>query len=110
LAGRNLPIGMIDDAAHGEEGLRLGRGDCLYFLTDGVVEASSGGGDPFGLHRLHAGIARCRDFSLCAGLDRIAAEILDWCDGRPSDDVTLLAVERTRCATLQRAGSRATSP
>ncbi len=23
-------------------------------------------------------------------------EILDWCGGRPSDDVSLLAVERTR--------------
>jgi sigma-B regulation protein RsbU (phosphoserine phosphatase) len=87
---------MIDEAAYGEESLTLELGDRLYLYTDGAIEASSEDGDSFGLDRLHAGIVRHRDLPLRAGLDRIAADILDWCGGRPGDDVSLLAVERAR--------------
>jgi len=96
VAGRGFPIGMLDDAAFEDERLALEPGDRLFFYTDGAVEARNDAEDEYGLDRLLAHLARHRDQSLRAGLELVAADVRAWCGGRLRDDVSLLAVERTR--------------
>jgi sigma-B regulation protein RsbU (phosphoserine phosphatase) len=96
VEGAGLPIGMLDDATYANAVLTLEPGARLYFYTDGAIEALDGDEAEFGPSRLLDAIARRRDLPLRAGLDEVAAEVRAWCGGRLRDDVSLLAVERTR--------------
>jgi len=93
VAGRGLPIGMIEGARYENETLRLEPGDRLYFYTDGVTEALDALEEQFGETRLLSEIARLRDLGLREGLDELADAASRWCGGNLRDDVTLLAVE-----------------
>ena len=94
VAGGGLPVGMLEHAEFEDGQLTLERGDRLYFYTDGVIEALDGAEHEYGIDRLFAATERYRGLPLRAGLDAIAAEVRDWCNGRLRDDVSLLAVER----------------
>ena len=96
VEGAGLPIGMIDNATYTDATLSLGPGDRIYFYTDGAIEALDSSDEEFGHLRLLDSIARRRDLPLRAGLDAVAADVRAWCGGRLKDDVSLLAVERTR--------------
>jgi serine phosphatase RsbU (regulator of sigma subunit) len=95
LQGRGLPIGMIADATFDDEAVILEPGDRLYFYTDGVIEALDAAEQEFGHVRLMAEIERLRNHPLRHGLDVIAETVVGWSGGRQSDDVSLLAIERT---------------
>ena len=94
VAGGGLPVGMLERAVFEDGHLTLEDGDRLYFYTDGVIEALDAAEHEYGIDRLLAAIERYRGLPLRAGIDAIAAEVRDWCDGRLQDDVSLLAVER----------------
>ena len=96
VEGAGLPIGMLDDATYDDEALTLEPGDRLYFYTDGVIEALDANEEEFGHPRLLEAIAARRSLPLRAGLEAVAADVRAWCGGRLKDDVSLLAVERTR--------------
>ena len=96
VEGAGLPIGMLDDAAYDDVTLTLDPGDRLYFYTDGVIEALDADEAEFGHVRLLDAIACQRNQPLRTGLEAVAAEVRAWCGGRLRDDVSLLAVERTR--------------
>jgi len=96
VEGAGLPIGMLDEAAYDDVTLTLEPGDRLYFYTDGVIEALDAHDAEFGHPRLLEAIAARRGLPLRAGLEAVAAEVRAWCGGRLRDDVSLLAVERTR--------------
>jgi phosphoserine phosphatase RsbU/P len=95
VAGAGLPIGMLEQAVFEEASLTLQPGDRLYFYTDGVIEALNGAEDEFGLGGLLAEIVRWRDRPLREGLELVAAAVRAWCNDAVTDDVSLLAVERT---------------
>ncbi len=94
VQGSGLPIGMIDGAAYDEETLVLQPGDRLYFYTDGAIEALDRNEEEFGIDRLVSELTRWRDLPLQPGLERAAAAVRGWCEGRLRDDISLLAVER----------------
>ena len=96
VEGAGLPVGMLDDATYDDEALTLEPGDRLYFYTDGVIEALDAHEAEFGRPRLLEAIASRRSLPLRAGLEAVAADVRAWCGGRLKDDVSLLAVERTR--------------
>ncbi|MFO7693319.1 MAG: SpoIIE family protein phosphatase [Vicinamibacterales bacterium] len=96
VEGAGLPIGMLEDATYEDAALTLEPGDRLYFYTDGVIEALDAREAEFGQVRLLDAIACRRDLPLRAGLEAVAADVRAWCGGRLTDDVSLLAVERTR--------------
>jgi sigma-B regulation protein RsbU (phosphoserine phosphatase) len=72
----------------------LSPGDRLVLTTDGLAEALSPDGEPFGRQRLHDAVERCRH----RPLDRFCQAVLDAirdfeAPGGPQDDKTILAVE-----------------
>jgi sigma-B regulation protein RsbU (phosphoserine phosphatase) len=95
LPGAGLPIGMIEHATFEDEGVILEPGDRLYFYTDGVIEALNASEEEFGPARLMTAIEALRDHPLRPTVDIIADMIVDWSGGQLSDDVSLLAIERT---------------
>ena len=88
-------LGLLPDAEFAAGEGRLGTGDCLVAFTDGLVEARSPAGEPFGAERLRNAL-RANNTS-AANLVRGVVEALQAFTGaaEPHDDVTLLAAART---------------
>jgi len=91
--GRRLPLGLNDQHIEiAEEWLE--RGDRLLLFTDGVTEARRAG-QPFGEVRLMDLVRQHTTAGLAAPetLRRLCHTVLDYSDGPPADDATLLFVE-----------------
>lgn len=92
--GRRLPFGLADgEPVLGEEVLEPG--DRLLLYTDGVVEARDRDGAFFGVERLVDLTERAALAGLPAPetLRGLAHRVLDFQDGPPRDDATLMLVE-----------------
>lgn len=89
-----LPLGLgFPTPETGEEALEPG--DRVLFYTDGVVEARSPGGEPFGEERLGDFIVRASaaGLTLPETLRRLVHALLEHQDGRLQDDATILVVD-----------------
>jgi Stage II sporulation protein E (SpoIIE) len=88
----SLPCGLGGEPS--TTTIDLEPGDILLFRTDGITEARSPAGEPFGDERLTEMVAGLVDDGLPAAeiLRRSVRSVLDHQDGRSGDDATLLLV------------------
>jgi hypothetical protein len=91
----SMVLGMMPDVTFGEQRVELSSGDSLIVYSDGITEAMNDAGDFFGDERLLAVVRQS------AGLppETIGARVLDAVatfatDAVPSDDVSLIVLER----------------
>jgi sigma-B regulation protein RsbU (phosphoserine phosphatase) len=86
-------LGVLPETEYEEGRINLEGGDMLLFFTDGLTEAESPDGEPFGEDRLieaarsSIGLS-CRDI-----VQRIHKSISGFSDGRLIDDFTLIAMK-----------------
>jgi sigma-B regulation protein RsbU (phosphoserine phosphatase) len=86
-------LGVLEDTKYEEGRVDLRSGDLLLFFTDGLTEAESPDGEPFGEDRLIEA-ARSGIGLSCADLvQRIHKNIYGFSDGRLIDDFTLIAMK-----------------
>jgi sigma-B regulation protein RsbU (phosphoserine phosphatase) len=88
-----LPLGIIPTEEYPEGRAELVPGDQIVFYTDGVTEAESPDGEPFGLKRLDLVLANC---AVGAGdlLKEVLRELESFTGGRPpADDRTVLVAK-----------------
>ena len=76
-----LPLGVIRDQEYTETAVQLQPGDCLTFLSDGVVEAGSQSGEIFGFDRTRE-VSRQKAQSIAMTAQRFGQE----------DDITVLTL------------------
>lgn len=95
LPGRGYPIGLADGPKpYNEWTVRLSIGDRLYLYSDGVPEAVSPEGNPYGTERLLEQIEVGRSDPLCAVVNDLVAGVEGWSGAsHVRDDVSVLAVE-----------------
>jgi phosphoserine phosphatase RsbU/P len=95
LPGRGYPIGLADGPKpYNEWCIRLTPGDRLYLFSDGVPEAVSLDGHPYGNDRLLEKIEAGRPEPLCAVVNELISEVESWSGiATVRDDVSVLAVE-----------------
>ncbi len=95
LPGRGYPIGLADGPKpYNEWGIRLNPGDRLYLYSDGIPEAVSPEGVPFGNERMLEKMEAGRLEPLCGVVNELVAEIEAWSGvTRVRDDLSVLAVE-----------------
>jgi hypothetical protein len=88
-----LPFGLEGEPPQPSE-LHMEPGDILLFYSDGVVDALSSAGEPFGMARLVdlAGRHYAGGASLSSGVRHILDGVLEHAGRRLRDDATLLAV------------------
>ena len=93
-AGKNIPLGILDDPQYDEQSVPLKPGDILFLYTDGVIEAPGKDGQLFGLERLIKVLEENSDVPL----DQIKRAVLDELQNNGGmsfahDDVTFMAVQ-----------------
>jgi phosphoserine phosphatase RsbU/P len=84
-------VGMLREARFRTVTLTLAAGETLLLYTDGVTEARVGG-EQLGVNRLAAMLRDCRGMSAQAIAERLEQLVLDYLNGRPHDDIALLAL------------------
>lgn len=92
--GRRPPLGIAGTVVGlGEQ--YLAPGDRLLLYTDGITESRDRTGQFFGLDRLVGLAARHADRTLSPPetARRITQAVLDYCDGSPDDDATIMLLE-----------------
>jgi serine phosphatase RsbU (regulator of sigma subunit) len=93
LSEGGLILGSFQEAVHHEEQLRLAPGDHLVLYTDGASECMNAAGEEYGTGRLLEAVRLHRSRS--AREIRLALQegILQHCEGRAQDDVTLVVLK-----------------
>ena len=84
-------VGVLDSPLYMEEQITLEAGALLFLCSDGVPEARRDG-EVFGDHRLEALLAALAGQGPGAMLERVEQEVLRFVEGRPRDDLALLAL------------------
>jgi sigma-B regulation protein RsbU (phosphoserine phosphatase) len=95
-----LPLGMFLDTRYHEYYLTLEPGQILVLYTDGLTEATDPKGEEYGLDRLSLKVREGRDLSARALIESIRLEVMEFTDGRGSDDdVTLFVIKADTAET-----------
>ncbi len=90
----NLPLGMFPDTKYSHQQLRLDSGDRLLAFTDGLIDAPSKNGQPFGHDRLQAVLEEAGGGTLFHLKQGVLAAVRSHTGGSLGhDDVTLIAVD-----------------
>jgi sigma-B regulation protein RsbU (phosphoserine phosphatase) len=93
IRSRSVGLGMDRKAVYTESALSCQGGDTIILYTDGVLEASNGGGEQFGEERLKDLLMASRNLTseaLCAAVMRKVREFS--APGGLSDDATFVAL------------------
>ncbi len=96
LEATGVPLGVLEDARY-ELGppCAIAPGDLVLLCTDGVVEARSGQGKPFGLAGLEQLIRQEAARGVQQVVDRIAQRMRHYfVNDQPQDDLTVMALGR----------------
>lgn len=97
IEATGLPVGMFCNEHFTANRMQLERGDTLLLYTDGFSEAVDGSGLEYGTDRLTRLLSEHHELPPRVLLDACMRDWLSFGDGRRTrDDVTLMAIQRTR--------------
>lgn len=94
IRGAGALLGVFDDAQLAEDELRLTPGDTLILYTDGVTEERDAQG-AFGEEGIAAVLEGAAGASATEIVNRIERAVLAHGQGKPRDDIAILAVRAT---------------
>lgn len=93
LSATGPALAIVEDASWTTVTVRVGAGDRLLAVSDGITEAFSPQGEQFGRQRLGELFFECRALALPDSVKRIQEEVASHRGGgAPTDDTTLLAI------------------
>lgn len=89
-----LPLGLFAEARYTDTSSAIAPGERVLLYTDGVIEAESRSGEPYGVGRLGRFLQAHSELALEAVLERLLGELASW-TGQPgfADDLTLVLLE-----------------
>ena len=90
----SLPLGVRAEIQTRTVEADLEEGDTIVYLSDGIVEAQSEQGDPFGFDHLEELLAQSTDTSPNAIRDAILSAVAQHSGSRPADDDRTVMVLR----------------
>ena len=86
-------LGVMDDPQIDEEQIAIPSGGTLLLYTDGILDGRNPQGEPFGVKRLAAQLAKLQGSQAQAICDQLLQDLLAFQAGSPQDDdITLLAI------------------
>jgi sigma-B regulation protein RsbU (phosphoserine phosphatase) len=87
-----LLLGVEEKIDYREHAAGLSSGDLLVLYTDGVTEEPNHRDESFGIDRLRDLVVRHRDLPPDDICQLILRDVMDFMDGEPRDDITLVSV------------------
>ena len=93
IESTGLPLGMFPEFDFSATRLHLDAGDMLFLYTDGLLEASHGD-DEYGVERVTQVLRRRPAGSPAAAIQECLDDLKSFIDGKPLDDISLLAIRR----------------
>lgn len=88
------PVGVFEDSRHLSTSVQLESGDFLLACTDGITEAESVEGEPWGQHRFEELVSACQPETPRQVLRQIVREVCAFTAGAPQkDDMTLVVMQ-----------------
>jgi sigma-B regulation protein RsbU (phosphoserine phosphatase) len=97
IESTGLPLGMFPDFDFSATRLHLDAGDMLFLYTDGLLEARRGD-DEYGVERVTEVLRRGTAGSPADGIQECLDDLKSFIDGKPQDDLSLLAIRRSEQA------------
>jgi sigma-B regulation protein RsbU (phosphoserine phosphatase) len=95
LATGGLVLGALESFPYQEETVAIGPGDLLVAVSDGVTDAESVTGEPFGDERLRDLLRTCRGLSAQSVLGTVIGAVREHVGDKPRlDDITLVVLKR----------------
>ena len=93
LSSTGMPIALYAGHGYQESAIEIGKGDLLFFYTDGLVETESEPGEMFGAERLEQLLAVEHEQRIDTVLERVDQAVRNF-RGRaePFDDATMMAL------------------
>lgn len=86
-----FPLGLFSDADYEDTSIRVGPGDILALVSDGIVECCDSGGREYGTERLLQTIATHAESSASVLVQKIFESVRNYGGGDdPQDDQTLI--------------------
>ncbi|MBN9416649.1 MAG: serine/threonine-protein phosphatase [Candidatus Eremiobacteraeota bacterium] len=95
LEGTGIPLGVMDDSEWGENQTSIAPGERLLMYSDGLLEARNENGEDYGMERLTASLRATQKLPLEKALERVESDVRRFCQGRLSDDLAILVMERS---------------
>jgi serine phosphatase RsbU (regulator of sigma subunit) len=93
LASTGLPIALLPGHGYSEATVQIGKGDLLFFYTDGLVETENEQGEMFGAERLQSLLAAEHTHGIDVVLERIENGVRTFRGkAEPFDDATMMAL------------------
>jgi sigma-B regulation protein RsbU (phosphoserine phosphatase) len=97
IAATGLPIGVFSSESFSVNRVNMKKGDTLFLYTDGVSESLDGGGNEYGVERLSQLLNDNSTLSPDLLISLCRHELHSFAEGRvPQDDLTLMAISRTK--------------
>ena len=95
-------LGFMRELAFDPEAVSLAAGERILLFTDGITEAFDDAGVEFGEERLALFLSRNRHLRDDELIRALISEVMSFCgSARPTDDMTLVTVERRSPRALQ---------
>jgi serine phosphatase RsbU (regulator of sigma subunit) len=93
LSSTGLPIALYSGRGYQESSVQIGRGDLLFFYTDGLVETENERGDMFGAERLQSLLEKEHAHGIDLVLERVEQSVRTFRGkAEPFDDATMMAL------------------
>lgn len=97
IAATGLPVGVFCSESFSVSRVQMSKGDTLFLYTDGLSESIDGSGNEFGAERLSQLLNDNRSLSPDSMISLCRRELHTFAEGKlPGDDLTLMAITRTK--------------
>jgi sigma-B regulation protein RsbU (phosphoserine phosphatase) len=94
IEATGLPLGLFDEADYDEFTFRAKPGDMFVFFSDGIIDATSRTGEPFGRARIEEIVAGCATKSPDCVVNSLFNAVTDYAAGVETfDDQTVVAIK-----------------
>jgi len=95
LEGTGLPLGVLEESEWGESQTPIAAGERLLMYSDGLLEARNSEREDYGMDRLAASLRGTQSLTLERALEQVESDVRRFCQGKLSDDLAILMMERT---------------
>jgi serine phosphatase RsbU (regulator of sigma subunit) len=93
LSSTGLPIALYPSQGYSESVVEIGRGDLLFFYTDGLVETENAQGDMYSAERLQGLLETTHTQGVDKILEKVETSVREFRgDAEPFDDATMMAL------------------